>query len=349
MSHLVMGKKTLTGGSANAGSAKKARASEVPSVAAMGSMSKGGSKRLEIADDNVHVGLYQYMQNGSLYSSTFSQGPVWVAQMATTRMPSPLFQIMKLIKRYGESQSESEDPPPCSMEEVASRYRAQLQFVSKTTPDPDEVGWARNRMGFYIDEAMVKEFFMYFDDLMAFRRGLNDADFDKIDKPIKILIHMLDVDSAAQLNFDKDQDQLECEFVVLKEVAAFMSIFDLFPPTFPSRLVTVSFEMLTDTKVNIIFGGNTRPFQTGFVQRNIGLCSLKKEEKDTYAEYFRVLKNVDASATLTCTETLEELLDTCLQGAPVVVRIKETTIDTTIVEAIILSLQKATRHMRVDE
>lgn len=204
-------------------------------------------------------------------------------------------------------------------------------------------------MGFYIDEAMVKEFFMYFDDLMAFRRGLNDADFDKIDKPIKILIHMLDVDSAAQLNFDKDQDQLECEFVVLKEVAAFMSIFDLFPPTFPSRLVTVSFEMLTDTKVNIIFGGNTWPFQTGFVQRNIGLCSLKKEEKDTYAEYFRVLKNVDASATLTCTETLEELLDTCLQGAPVVVRIKETTIDTTIVEAIILSLQKATRHMRVDE
>ena len=343
-----MGKKTLTGGSANASPVKKIRASEVPSVAAMRGMSTGGCKKLGIADDNIHVGLYHYMQNGSLYSPTYTNGPIWVAQISTTQMPSPLFQIMKLIKKYGESQSKSENPPPSSMEELQCRYAAQLQFVSKTTPDPDEIGWARNRMGFYIDEKMVKEFLLYFDDLMAFRRGLCDVDFGKIEVPMKILIHMLDSDGArVQLKLDKEQDQLECEFVVLKEVVTFMSVFDLPPPTFPSRLVTVSFEMLTDTKANVIFGGNTKPFQVGFVQRNVGLCSLKMDAKDTYAEYFRVLKDVDVSTTQICSETLEDLLDACLQGAPVVVRIKKTTIDTTAVEAIISSLQTTTRHMRV--
>jgi hypothetical protein len=346
-----MGKKTLTAGAGIARSAKRARAREVPSTSAMASMSRGGSKRLEIADDKLHVGLYEYMQNGSLYSNTFTDGRVWVAQMATSRLPSPLFHFTLLIQRHGEAHSKANDPPPKNVGEVANRYRAHLQFVSKSTADLDGIGWAKNRMGFYIDETMVKEFFMYFDDLMTFRRGLADADFDWIDGPTTIMIHMLD-SAPIQLKFDKDHDQLGCEFVVVEDAVAFMSVFDLPPPTFPYRIVTVSFEMLTSAKVNVIFGGNTKPFQAGFAQRSVGLCTLKKDLKDPssnpYAEYFRVIENVDISASQTCIDYLKDFLDTCLQGAPVLVRIRKTTCDTTAIEAIIQSLQTAMRHMRVE-
>ena len=180
----------------------------------MTSTSSGGGPKLRLIDESLHVGVYPYMQQGSLYNETFKDGRLWVLQMVTARMPSPLFQIMKLIKRYGDSEPDSEDPAPCDMDEVTTRYGASLQFVTRSTKDPDEIRWAKNRMGFYVDEPMIKEFLMYFDDLMAFRLLLDDEEFDKMTGPLKIVIHMSD-SSPIKLKFDKAEDELGCDFEVV--------------------------------------------------------------------------------------------------------------------------------------
>ena len=324
---------------------EKTLPNESPSAAAMDGLPGGQCKVMKSDDGAIHIGLQQYMRKGCLYMSTFGDGCLWVAQMTATCSPNPLAHIERLIEQYGESRAGSEDPPPCSVDEIACRFSAQMQLVSKTTTDPDHVGWAMGRIGFYMDEAMVKEFLMYFDDLMAYRRNLVDVFFEKLDSPIKIVIHMLD-SALLTLKFDKIEDELQCEFVALEEAHAHMSVFDLPPPIVPPRLVTVSLEMVTATKLNVIFGGNTQPFLTNFEQQHVRLCKMKDLNGIEYHRH--VVKYVDISASHRCADSLEGWLDDCMNGAPVVMRIMETAFDSTAIKAIIASLQTAARHLRVE-
>ena len=342
-----MGKKNPTKIAAKASPSKKARGPEVPSVSAMTSTSSGGGPKLRLIDESLHMGVYQYMQKGFLYSDTFKDGRLWVGQMATALMPSPLFQIMKLIKRYGDSEPDSEDPAPCDMDEVTTRYGASLQFVTRSTKDPDEIRWAKNRMGFYVDEPMIKDFLMYFDDLMAFRLRLDDEEFDKMTGTLKIVIHVSD-SSPIKHKFDKKEDELKCDFEVVEDSVAMMSVFDLPPPVFPARIVTLSFEMVSEQKAHLIFGGNTKPFQGGFAERKIELCSTKQDPADQYPEYFRVIKDMDLSQSQTCTQKLQEVFEACLKSSPIVLRMKPSKFDHTVVKKIVDPLQTVERYMRVE-
>ena len=304
---------------------KRQRGIEIPDVAAIGILSAGGSakKSLALTDDAIHVGLYEYVKQGSTYSDIFSQNKLWVAQMLTARRPDPLFKTKRIMEMFAEADSTGNDPPPRTFDDFALRYRALYQFVWKKTDDTDGIGWAKGRSGWYIDEEYVKEFFMYFDDLMAWRKDYQDEEFEKIVGKIKIVIHMLD-SSALDLKFDADEDELKCEFEIMKETSAFMSVFDLPPPHFPARIVVLTFEVVSSDKVHLIFSGNTKPFQANFVERGIKGNSVKLNADDAYGEYMRVLEHLDVKDEQKAVATLKDLLYNCLLESPVCVRCKAT-------------------------
>lgn len=344
----AMGKKKMsTPASSPSPSPKKSRGLLIPDVADMGNLSSGGSlKPKPVFDERIHVGLYEYAKKGSLFSEFFGEGKLFVAQMATSCQPNPLYQNKKVVESYGASEAESEDPPPRTLDEVSSRFRAVHQFVWKKTEDKDDIGWAKGRIGWYIEDAYVKEFLMYFDDLMAWRKGFQSADFEEIEKDIKIVIHMLK-SSTLELKFDPAEDELKCSFEVVKEDQALMSLFDLPPPVFPGRIVIMTFELLSPGKAHVVFSGNTKPFQTNFIKRNIKGKSVKLEATDAYGEYLRVLEHLSLEDANACAAKLTDIFEECLQRSPVVVRVKETKHDLEKLKSAVENF-KDTEHIRIE-
>ena len=346
-----MGKKKqgAVAASASAASPKKQRGIAVPDVADMGSLLSGGSSREKpVFDDRIHIGLSEYAKNGSVYSQAFGQGKLWLAQMATSRQPNPLYQMKRQVELYGQAEAEvgGDDPPPTTLEDVELRYRAVNQFVWKKTDDKDDIGWAKHRMGWYIDERYVKDFLMYFDDIMDWRKGYQDAEFEKIEGDIKIVIHM-QTSATLQLSFDAAEDELKCQFEVMREEVATMSVFDLPPPIFPARIVALTFQVLGPEKVHAIFSGNTKPFQAGFVKQGIKGKSVKIDPEDPYGEYMRVLEHLSLADESKCVECLKGLFEDVLQNSPVVIRVKETKIDLEKLKKVVDHF-KATANIRIE-
>ena len=346
---LVMGKKNAAPVASNSASpaAKKLRGIAIPAVADMGTLSQGGgAKNKLVVDEKIHVGLYEYAKNGSVYSDFFGEGRLFVAQMATSRQPSPLYQARKLVEVYGASQREEEDPPPRTLDEVGFRFRAVNQYAGKKTDDRDAVGWVKGRMGWYIDENFVKEFFMYFDDMMAWRKDFQNEEFERIDDDIEIVIHMLKSSTLA-LELDPEEDELQCSFQIVREDRVFMSVFDLPPPVFPCRIVVLTFELLSPAKAHAVFSGNTKPFQNNFIQRSIKGTNVKLDPTDIYGEYFRVLEHVNLEDATTGVRVLTDIFEGCLQKSPVVVRMKETKYDTEQLKKVMAKFKDA-EHIRIE-
>ena len=345
-----MGKRTPQGNaSTDVRPKKRARGGIViPSVAEIGTLSAGGTvkKPPALTDESIHVGLYPYITDGSTYSDIFSSKRLWVAQFMTALRPDPTFKVRRMMELMAEADDTGNDPPPRTMDELSLRYRSMYQFVWSKTPDPDGIGWAKGRSGFYIDEDYVKEFFMYFDDLMAWRKDYQDDEFEKIIGKIKIVIHMLD-SSTLDLKFDIDEDELKCEIEVVKEKSAMMSVFDLPPPHFPPRIVVLTFELVNPDKVHLIFSGNTKPFQANFVKRNIKGTSLKAKPEDTYGEYLRVLEHLDIKDEAKAVATLKDLLDKCLLESPVSLRCQDTKLDRENLEQVVAHFTNVA-NVRID-
>jgi hypothetical protein len=346
-----MGKKRISTtrlADAASSSPQKARRIEIPSVADMGTLNVSGksSGAMVALDDRIHVGLYEYMGKGSLYSETFSDRKVWVALFGTTCQPNPLYQIRKMIELFGQQNSE-EDSSPQSLKDIEKKLHFVHQFVGKNTLDQDDIGWIKNRVGFYIDEEFVKEFFMYFDDLMAWRQNYSDEHLDRIAKPIEILIHMEETPSL-ELTFDKQEDELKCVFNIAKEKKNFMSVFDMPPPIFPGRLVVMTFELLASDRCHIVFSGNTKPFQKGFEARGIKGASVKTNPGDAYGEYFRVLEHVALTNEEKTVKYLQEIVEEVMQESPMIIRMKFTDHDPKHVRIIAQTLQAECARLRVE-
>jgi hypothetical protein len=192
---------------------KKKRGMQIPNVAAMGGLHMAGrASPSAVCDDKIHVGLYAYAAEARTYSACFGKGKLWVAQLTTTRQPSPIYKSKRLVELYGAAESRREDPPPRSLDAVAKRYHAEHQIVWNKTDDIDDIGWVKGRTGWYIEEAYIKEFFMYFDDLMAWRKDYQDEHFEKVEGDIQIVIHMM-ASAGMSLVFDKVEDELQCDFL----------------------------------------------------------------------------------------------------------------------------------------
>ncbi len=119
------------------------------------------------------------------------------------------------------------------------------------------------------------------------------------------------------------KDELKCEFELSTSGEPAMSVFDLPPPVFPARIVTVTFEPASSDHVHVVFGGNTKPFQRGFVEMKIKGQAYKERPEDQYGEYFRVISELDVGKTDECIAYLKEIVvDKCLCSSPVIVRKK---------------------------
>ena len=135
---------------------------------------------------------------------------------------------------------------------------------------------------------------------------------------------MIHVARGLPLEFDPKADELQCEFTVHVDSECQMSVFDLPPPVFPQRIVTMTFEPVSANHVHVVFGGNTRPFQNGFVTMKIKGQAYKVDPSDQYSENFRVICDVDTSKTQECIDYMTEILgEKCLQSSPIIVRQKQ--------------------------
>jgi len=321
-------------------SPKKGARLEVPSVSELGALSMGGSGSGRAAfDDSINIGIMKYGIRGSVYSDTFDDVDLFVVQMASAASPSPLYQLKKQVELFGllSPKAEEASPYPQKWEDMSTMFQAEYQFVGKKTEDCDGVGWARSRMGFYIT-GDVKEFLMYLDELMAWRAGYEDDHLEKLASKPKFVIH---AGPDVALSFNAVDDELKCEFEVHEESPPNMSVFDLPPPTYPGRIVIMTFELVSSDKAHVIFSGNTKPFQAGFVNLKIKGQSHKKKAEDEYGEYFRVLRDVTLDAEDKSFEFLKDILgEKCLQASPVLVRMKETKEDTTQMKKLLAKLEE---------
>ena len=130
----VMGKKTMRLEAASPDVRKKAKgAPSFPAVADMGASSIGGSPAevKTYRDQDIHCTCLIYCNKGSVYSSNFDDGQLVVVLMECGARPSPLYNLKLLVQVYGQAESNQEEPPPDSLEQIASRYGAEYTFVWK--------------------------------------------------------------------------------------------------------------------------------------------------------------------------------------------------------------------------
>jgi len=318
-----MGKKQAS----PAPSPKKARkaGADVPDVASMGGLvMAAGSKPKESFDGNIHIAVLTYCTNGSVYNEMFDEGALHVMVMASGGQPNPLFLLGKTLELYGKTTRESDDPEPENLDDVAEKYNAKYQFVSKKTGDQDNVSWRRFGAGFYITggAAAIKGFLMYLDDVISWRAEYEDETFEPLAEKPKIFVY---VSPDETLALDKKTDELKCDFEVVKGAEHTFTVFDLPPPTFPNRIVVLTFELVSATQAHLIFSGNTKPFQAGFGALKIKGKSVQVNTNDKFKEFFRVREEMDLTDEDACASELKNIFGVgCLQSSPVVVRIKET-------------------------
>ena len=346
-----MGKKVPRSEAASADVRKKAKNFvNFPSVADMGASVMGSSQNVVKShkDQDIHCTCLTYCKKGSVYSSVFDDGELVLVLMECGARPSPLYNMKLLVQTYGQTEKNEKDPPPQSLDEVASRYAAEYTFVWKKTVDADDVSFKRNASGWYVSASKLKDFFMYFDDLMRYRFGLESGEFQRVEER-NIMVH-IPVESALEMKLDKEVDELQCSFTVEKaqhqqELVA--SVFDVPPPTYPSRITILSLELVSETKLHAVFGGNTKPFQAEFAGRGIAGRSFKSCPEDTYSEYFRTIEFMDCAEPEDCAELLKVVFEKVLHGSPVIIRIKDSKIDPAKAKKVV-ELLRVMQNVKVD-
>ena len=100
----------------------------------------------------------------------------------------------------------------------------------------------------------------------------------------------------------------------------------------------MTLELTAEDTMNVIFGGNTKPFQANFTEEGIKLKS-QKTSASTYAEYYRVLEHVRLENDVTlCLENLTDVFTKVLCGSPVVMQINDNKHDTELAQRVLQNL-----------
>jgi hypothetical protein len=298
-------------------------------------------------DERLYLTCFRFSTNGVAYNAeVFDDEDLIQVQMTCAAVPSPTFNIMQLVKVYKEKAATPADGTsiPEDITEVADQYGAQFTYVGKKTHDPDAVGFKKNRSGWYVSYTSLKSFLMYFDDLMSFRSRHSDSEFDEIGSTLQIVLRM-GAGIADALKLDQKEDELLCRWSVEKEEDETtwpVRVFDLPPPnpTYPLRFIIMTMELTAADKMNVIFGGNTKPFQAEFNTEDIKL-KVQKISDSAYPEYYRVIEHVKIDEDVTeCVEKLTHVLEKILHGSPVMVQLNVKTHDTELVQKVITEIKK---------
>ena len=332
-----MGKFTMSEGSP----AKKSRISVgdspskgVPRPSELNNLSLGSpSSNAPLGDHAIHAFVCKYADNGNLYSQWFATGSLYVVNLQCEARPSPLLYMKKMVAGLAEmrasmSADEEDDKGsvmPGTFEDLSREMQTTYNFCGKQTVDDDEVGYVQNRSAFYVSD--VKAFLMYFDELMYWRSShVNEEEgLSKLEWSPKIIVH-----KGPGIDFEiTPDDEAKCVFETKSFDKVHDIIFQVPPPTYPSRLCIIYLELINPNIVHIQIGGNTKPYQQHFVALKIKGQSVKSDPGDLYGEYFRIIKHVDVNTELK-TQLQSLLGPKGLCGSPVVIRLHETTEDITL-------------------
>ena len=245
-----------------------------------------------LLDSKVHAWVRQFCSKGSVYDPRFADDRLDVIQLAcSTGGENPLYQLKYRVDKYCNHLRENGDEDsPADFADFEETYGVQFSFVGKQTNDTDKVGMAKNRIGFYCDQKLsgVKNLLMFLDDVWQFCLTFQDDRVKKLSSVPDVVVH---VPPDYVLQIDQVTDECACSFSVVETANKSFSYFHLPPPIYPSRFVVLNIQPVSAEKVHLVFGGNTKPFNTGFAEQDF---SFKKKdgatEKD-YAEYFQVKLN----------------------------------------------------------
>ena len=92
--------------------------------------------------------------------------------------------------------------------------------------------------------------------------------------------------------------------------------------------------------MNVIFGGNTKPFQAEFSREDIKL-KMQKITGSAYPEYYRVIEHMTIDKDVApCMQKLTHILENILYGSPVIVQVNDQNQNTELAQAIISELKK---------
>ena len=146
----------------------------------------------------------------------------------------------------------------------------------KKSHDEDGVGYVENRSGLYVSgyASAVKNILMFLDDVWHFRLSYHDDVLDALAQLPELEVY---TPADLPLSIDKDTDATHCVFQVYKGQDCGMSVLQVPPPVFPSRIVVLTVEPVTPEIVHFVCSGNTKPFQQEFVKATYKLGSADKK------------------------------------------------------------------------
>ena len=349
MCRYIMGKKQNRGLAAAKSASASPKSLTMPSVSDMSTATRGAaSQQRKVSDDErLYLTCFCFSTNGSVYNvELFDDERLIQVQMTCAALPSPVFNMMQLVRLYKENSEEEGDGTaiPEDMEAVSRQYAAQFSYVGKRTPDPDSVGFKKNRSGWYVSEKNLKPFLMYFDDLMSFRTKFSDSEFDAMEPDLKIILR-LSAGLSGSVELDTKKDELLCAWSVENqdsEATWPVRVFDLPPPspTYPLRFIQMTLELLARDKMNVIFGGNTKPFHSEFTTQEIKL-KTQKMSGSAYPEYYRVMEHVPIDQDVTaCVGKIKHVLENILYGSPVSVQLNAKKHDTDLVQQLLAEVKQ---------
>ena len=152
------------------------------------------------------------------------------------------------------------------------------------------------------------------------------------------------------LVLDQKDDESKCAFNVKKKIPTTdlnVTVFDVPPPLFPNRITILQIQLVSETKMHAVFGGNTMPFRTAFENLNVPVRSFKKNASDLYNQYVRTVEHMDMEEPEECIAKLTEILKTVLKSSPIIVRMHDSKVDPKNLKTIMESI-KHLPNVRLD-
>ena len=178
---------------------------------------------------------------------------------------------------------------------------------------------------------------------LLFRSKFNDLEFDALHSDVEIVLR-LSPRIPDTFTLDEKEDELLCSWSVEKEGTEGtwpVRVFDLSPPapTYPLRFTVMTMELIDENIMNVIFGGNTMPFQAEFTTEDIKL-KVQKISGSVYAEYYRVIQDMKMDEDVTpCVQKLTHILEKILYGSPVIVQLNDKKYNTDLVQEVIAGIK----------
>ena len=260
---------------------------QIPSAASIMANSPSKRGRAEVTTGPVELHVCRYAGCGAVLNDNFLAGePVDQVQVIHDAQPTITHGLTTAFNEFLADQFSTDEGGPVNVTEWEKQWRCRLVFTNKE--DPDSVGYVPWRVSFYVGSgsSAVQNFLLFFDAFCHWRSTNRPA--ERFSKPLALIIKH-EVRCALQL----DAEQFECEMTAAAvDKGARLCPLQAQPPYWTRTIPVVNVEVVSDTRIALVVGGNTHSYRYGFeaLQIDGGYVGVEGAE-----QYFRVLQEFDAS------------------------------------------------------